>query len=338
MNVPDQDLPIPLITLPNWVKAAGVCGFGLGPVLDELGIVADLLHVETATASSSDMERLMTACVARSRQRHFPLVLGETFAFQYLPELETFLATSRSLRESARVFDWLRVLLNPHLRMQLHETGDVACLRLDPIEGRPNRSFQWFAEATFVSVLKFGRALLGERGDFARATFLHARPDYADEVQRVLRLPLAFSRPHNELQMPRRLLDQPLQGAFDSLHRQAEQRVAQRLSTRVAPQAIAGRVEQLMEAHPELMGQGIEHTARHLGLHARTLQRRLSMEQQSFADLQSALRLKLAKVWLADPGVDIETISERLGFSDRRSFTRAFQRWTGRTPSGFRRA
>lgn len=336
MNVLDKDLRVPLITLPNWVKAAGVCGFGLGPVLDQLGIAADLLQVETATASSSDMERLMAACVARSRQRHFPLVLGETFAFEYLPELGTFLATSRSLRESARIFDWLRVLLNPHLRMQLHEMGDIACLRLDPIDGRPNVSFQWFVEATFVSVLKFGRALLGDRGDFSRASFQHARPDYAEEVQRVLRLPLAFSQSHNELQMPRRLLDQPLQGAFDSLHEQAEQRVAQRLSTRVAPQAMAGRVEQLMEAHPELLGQGIEYTARHLGLHPRTLQRRLSIEQQSFAALQSALRLKLAKAWLAEPGVDIETVSERLGFSDRRSFTRAFLRWTGTTPSAYR--
>lgn len=336
MNLPQPDPLIPLITLPNWVKAAAACGFSLAPMLDALGITADLMQVETATARSSDMERLMAVCVKRSRQRYFPLVLGETFAFEYLPELETFLTTSPTLRESARIFDWLRVLLNPHLVMRLIDHGDLASLRLDPADGRVTTSFQWFVEATFASVLKFGRTLLGGRGDFVRAAFQHARPDHADEIARTLRVTLAYGQAHNELQIPSYLLDLPLQGAFDSLHQQAEQRVAQRLSSRHQGQALSSRLMQLLQAQPRLLGGGMEAAAHALGLHPRTMQRRLAEERLSFARVVDEVRLHLAEVWLADPGQDLESISARLGFSDRRSFTRAFQRWSGQTPSAFR--
>lgn len=328
---------VPLITLPNWVKAAAACGFSIGDVFADLGIEADLLHVERATVSASDMDRTMAACVARSKRRHFPFALGETFAFEYLPELETFLTTSRTLRESARIFEWLRLLINPHLRLEVHESAEIASLRLDWQGRHAPQIFQWFVEATFVSVLKFGRALLHDRGDFLRATFHSARPAYATEARELLRLPLAYDQPHNALEIDRRLLDLKLEGAFDMLHRQAEQLVVRRLSERPPPPSVAVQLEHLMERKPELLGQGIEQAARELDLHPRTLQRRLALEQLRYAELQAAMRLKLAKLWLSDRSLDIEAISERLGFADRRSFTRAFTRWTGRTPSEFRR-
>ena len=337
MRADAGDERVPLITLPTWVKAATACGFSIGDVFADLGIEADLLHVHRATASTADLDRVMAACVARSKRRHFPFALGETFAFEYLPELETFLTTSASLRESTRIFEWLRLLINPHLRMQIHEGAETASLRLDWQGREAPQIFQWFVESTFVSVLKFGRALLHGRGDFRRATFQTSRPSYAEEARQQLRVPMAWDQPHNALELDRRLLDLRLEGAFETLHRQAEQLVVRRLSERPPPPGISVQLEHAMERKPELLGQGIEQAARELGLHPRTLQRRLAGEQLRYAELQATARLKLAKVWLSDAALDIETISERLGFADRRSFTRAFTRWTGQSPSRFRR-
>lgn len=328
---------VPLITLPNWVKAAAACGFSIGEVFEELGFEPDLLHVERATVPASDMERLMSTCVARSKRRHFPFALGDTFAFEYLPELETFLTTSATLRESARSFEWMRVLISPLLRLEVHESLDIASLRLDP--PHPARSppvFQWFVEATFASVVKMGRALLQGRGDFRCATFRCERPPYAEEARQRLHMPVTYGQPHNALEMDRRLLDLRLQGAFDALHRQAEHLVARRLAERPAPPGIATQLEHAMERRPALLGQDIGQIARELGLHPRTLQRRLARERVRFAELRANTRLNLARHLLADRSLDIETISERLGFADRRSFTRAFARWTGKSPSAFR--
>lgn len=328
---------VPLITLPNWVSAAAACGFSIESVFDELGIALDLLHVESATASRVDMERVMTACVARSKRRHFPLVLGETFSFEYLPELGTFLKTSPSLRESARVFEWLRALINPHLALQLHEAGAVASLRLDWVDAQSPQTFRWFVESALVSVVKFVRALLGRHGDFRRLTFQHPRPPYADQIADVFRLPVAYAQTHSALEMDRRLLDLRLEGAFESLHRQAEQRVARRLSERAVPVSLATRAAHAIERNPALLGRGIAAVAAELGLHPRTLQRRLRGEGLAFGALQAQVQLRLARQWLGDSSLEIETVSERLGFADRRSFTRAFQRWCGQTPSEFRR-
>lgn len=331
-----NDESVPLITLPNWVKAASVCGFSIEPVFRELGIDVDLLHVESATLHRSDFERLMGACVARSPRRHFPLVLGGTFAFEYLPEVETFLSTSPSLRESARVFEWLPALINPHLTVRVQENESQASITMDWAHAQAPQVFQWFVEATFVSVLKFGRALLRGHGDFRRATFQHPRPAYVSEFTDVFRVPVAFDQPHNALELDRRLLDLRLDGAFESLHQQAELRVAQRLSKRPPPAGLASRLESVLERNPALLGLGIEQAAAELGLHPRTLQRRLRDENLSYVAIQSQVRRHLAETWLADPKSDIEAIAGRLGFSDRRSFTRAFAAWSGMTPSEFR--
>jgi len=40
---------------------------------------------------------------------------------------------------------------------------------------------------------------------------------------------------------------------------------------------------------------------------------------------------------LRDPSLSIEEVAERLGYASERSFRRAFERWEGVTPAGFRR-
>lgn len=325
--------PIPFITLPNWVKAAALCGFNIQPVFDELGIETDLVHLEEATISQPLLERVMAACVARSREQHFPFVLGETFAFEYLPDLETFLTTSPTLREAARVFGWVRDLINPMINVHIEEQGDIARLLLQsgPADMKP-----YFVETLFASIIKFGRILAGDLEQFTQLRFRHPAPPYAAAYERYFRMPIAFDQDVDALELPRAALDAPRPGGFPALHRQAVQRVELRLARLPRKSGLVAAVEAQFEAEPRLLGFGIAQMARRLGLHARTLQRRLRDEGEAYAELQARVRYRLALRDLDDPQLSLETISERLGFSDRRSFTRAFTRWAGVTPSRYR--
>ncbi|MFT4047141.1 MAG: AraC family transcriptional regulator ligand-binding domain-containing protein [Solimonas sp.] len=165
--------PLPFITLPNWVKAAALCGFNIEPVFDELGIETDLIHLEDATIARPQLERAMSACVTRARGQHFPFVLGETFAFDYLPDIATFLATSPTLRDATRVFEWVRALINPLIDVRLDEDDDVARLVLHGGgEAHGGLVAVYFVESIFAAIAKFGRLL---SGDVQRITCLRFR-------------------------------------------------------------------------------------------------------------------------------------------------------------------
>ena len=49
-------------------------------------------------------------------------------------------------------------------------------------------------------------------------------------------------------------------------------------------------------------------------------------------DGQGSVKFRDQEVAIARQPFDLEAVSEQLGFSDRRSFTRAFTRWSGVSP------
>lgn len=328
--------PIPFITLPNWVKAAAQCGFNIEPVFRELGIQTDLIHLESATITLPVLEKVMTACVARARRKHFPFVLGETFAFEYLPDIETFLATAPTLREAMKVFDWVRELINPMINVQLDERGGTAALVLNLGDAR-GPSAAYFTESLVSSVVKFGRRLMQGRADYQRLRLRYPAPKYAKEYARYFRMEVLFDQDRNALEFARELLDRPLEGGYPALHQQAEYRIEQRLARLQRPTGLVAAIEATCADDPQLLGRGIGPVAGKLGLGPRTLQRRLQEEGHRFADVLARVRYRLAIRYLEQPGADVESVSEKLGFSDRRSFTRAFTRWSGVTPSAFLR-
>jgi AraC-like DNA-binding protein len=334
--MPLRETPIPFITLPNWVKAAAQCGFNIEPVFRELGVQTDLIHLESATITMPVLEKAMAACVARARRKHFPFVLGETFAFDYLPDLDTFLATSSTVREAIRVFDWVRELINPMIKVTLEEHGRSAALVLKLGEADAPAT-AYFTESLLASMVKFGRRLLQGRADYERLTLRYRAPPYARQYARYFKLPVAFGQARTALEFDRAMLDRPLEGGYPALHQQAEYRVEQRLSRLARPAGLVAAIEETCARHPQLLGRGIGPVAGKLGLGPRTLQRRLQEEGHRFADVLARVRYRLAIRYLEQPGADVESVSEKLGFSDRRSFTRAFARWSGVTPSAFLR-
>ena len=73
-----------------------------------------------------------------------------------------------------------------------------------------------------------------------------------------------------------------------------------------------------------------------VGLSSRTLQRLLRKRGLSFSDLVDEVRLGMAYRYLDQSGLRLSKIAHELGYSDAAHFTRAFRRWTGKTPSDYR--
>ena len=79
-----------------------------------------------------------------------------------------------------------------------------------------------------------------------------------------------------------------------------------------------------------------EHIADKLGLHPKTLSRRLRAEGTSHQQLLDQLRYRLAERYLRDPNLGIGEIAFLLGYADNSSFNKAFKRWTGSAPQRYR--
>jgi AraC-like DNA-binding protein len=330
---------VPFITLPNWIKAATLCGVDLQALLDELDIHADLGRLADSTVTPQQLARLMSRCVAETRQGHFPFVLGETYAFEYLPDLETFLTTSATLREASQVFEWVRALINPLLVVKLREAGGTARLVLDFLGSEaatPPPTQAWFTEALFAAILKFGRLLAPEGRDFRALDLRQPATAGAVDYAAHLRLPVRFGQAEDALCFERDLLDLPLGRSFPRLHAQARARVEAQLRRVLPREGLAAHIDQAFSRKPALLGLGAAAMAAELGLHLRSLQRRLQEEGLRYESLQEDARRRLAQQLLRTTEVDLDAISERLGYADRRSFTRAFKRWTGQTPSDWR--
>lgn len=101
---------------------------------------------------------------------------------------------------------------------------------------------------------------------------------------------------------------------------------------------IESAVERMIDATLADRPVTLQMAARILGLSPRTLQRRLDDNGRPFEQLLDDRRRVLAMSWLKDGGTSVTGVAMRLGYSDVAHFNRAFRRWEGRSPMGFRRA
>ncbi|MBI5924046.1 MAG: AraC family transcriptional regulator ligand-binding domain-containing protein [Aquabacterium sp.] len=334
--------PIPLFMLSAWIKAATKCGFNVQPLFKEAGIKIDLIRLEDARVSPLQLISVLEQCVALSPpDKHFPLVLGDTFAFESLPEFETLLTTSPSLREALRVADLARRMVLPWLTLEVREEGDLAKVIVGLDVPIPNVAayglpLQLVSQAILACIRKFGRTLQGSETGFVGVTMQGPPPPYAAQFEPFFGVPVTFNAPQDALVFERRILDLPLEGAFPALHEQAHFLAEQRLGKEARRQGVAAEIEEFITRDPSLLALGVEDMADRLNLHPRTLQRRLKDEGDSYLNVQARMRHRLACQWLRQGDVSIDDISARLGFSDRRAFTAAFKRWEGATPSAWR--
>ena len=81
----------------------------------------------------------------------------------------------------------------------------------------------------------------------------------------------------------------------------------------------------------------VETVAKGLALSVRTLSRKLSGEGTTFAAVVDELRRSLALEYLREPRFTLSQIACLLGYETPTSFTHAFKRWTGRSPSAARK-
>jgi AraC-like DNA-binding protein len=169
---------------------------------------------------------------------------------------------------------------------------------------------------------------------FVRAVRVtHADPGYAGEYERIFQAPVTFGADRNGL-----LLDEAVvTRRFKVLPPYAAEVLAGHADSLLArldgARSTRGQVEAILAPLLDRGEPRMEAVAAQLGVSRQTLFRRLKSEGATFEAVLDDLRLKLALRHLCEGGLSVNATAFRLGFSDPAAFSRAFKRWTGKSPS-----
>lgn len=302
-------------------------------MLESAGVEFDMKRRVGYDLTLANIIDLYTAAMAASTRAYFPLAMAENFSFDFLPEVEAFLSTSPTLESASRIIDWLPALLVPEFQFSVTPKGSQIAFQVHiAANNLKSEAMNGIIDTVVGSAVLFLRKLLPADANF-QIHLTHSAGASNSEYTSVLGQLPVFESDFSGLLIPYAELGRPI--AKDSARVNALTALA--IEDTIRTMSCAKSVAELVLKHlVRQVDASVDDVARALGMPARTLQRRLKTENTSFQAQQNKALSELAAQYLANPLLDVEAIALKLGFSDRHSFSRAFKRWTGQTPSNWR--
>jgi AraC-like DNA-binding protein len=241
--------------------------------------------------------------------------------------------SSSSLRTALQRFSKYMRMLTEGAVFDLEETrgGLSAILRYKSISlQQPTRT-----DSAMALLVAMCRANFGDDFNPVSLTLTHAAPDCAGKFFELFRCNVLFDAADNRFTISLNDADRRLPGSnplLATLHDQFMIDYLARLDK-------SNIVERVRAAIIQLLPDGNISDAKvaaSLYMNVRTLQRKLQQQGTTFKSELNIVRQELADRYIRDRSKSLSEISYLLGFSEMSSFSRAFKRWTGETPSSFR--
>lgn len=313
---------------------------------EHLGLDTDALLVasglERATVLDPDArlpagaaDALWMAAAAAASDPQLALHAAEALPFGAYKVLDFIVAHAPTIGEGLRRIARYFPLVDPRGDLSI-EPGDPMRMVMRSSLGAVPPAAQ---EYTLAAIVLRSRASSGIAWRPAAVELSFDPPPDVSEHERIFGCPLRFARPDACLLLSPEVFEQPVVGSEPALLSVLEDHAQRLLAELPADEpALAARVRSCLRKELRGGDASVEHVARHLGLSARTLQRRLDADGARFVELLAEVRAELAREYLRDPGLSLAEVAWLLGFSDQSAFSRAFKRSTGRPPGAWRSA
>lgn len=185
---------------------------------------------------------------------------------------------------------------------------------------------------------RFPSWLIGEPINLRSVEFSFARPDHESELNVMFPAAISYRQNSNRLIFDRRYLSKPITRTRSEIQQFVRRSPYDIMTIPGRQQTLESQIERLLAPHgaDRMANITLHDVAEQLFMSPQTIQRRLSDSGTSFNTIKENWRRERAIKLLQNSQLSIEAISERLGFSEARSFTRAFKTWTGLSPRKYR--
>lgn len=333
-NAAKEIQPTPMtsvIWVRNLIDALTACGLDGAHLAKQAGIKPETLEVLESGVWVKEIIRLWELAVEASGNQAIGLLAAQTFrpssvgvlGYSMMASPNLHEALQRGIRYSGSVTTATTASLtriDDGYRFAFHIMNGVVDVQ------RQNHEY------VVSSFLQFFRWIAGRDLRPIRTEFMHSRPSDMAAYQGFFDCPLVFGTAHtalifSESDLARRLLtSNPLLTAI--LDSAAEQRTLEMGNAETTQRVRQLIVQALPKGEPTR-----DDIAARMGISARTLQRRLQGENQSFHGVLESVRHNLAETYLGKDQISLAGVAGLLGFSDQSSFTRAAHRWFDASPS-----
>lgn len=167
--------------------------------------------------------------------------------------------------------------------------------------------------------------------------FTFGAPQHRSELQIMFPAELQFNSSANRLVFDAQYLDKPLIRSTQELETFVQNAPADVMTIPGSDTTLEAQIERIIsQRHPvNLIFMPIHQMAAELGISSQTLHRRLKDSATSYQKIKDNLRREVAIQKLVNERLSVEAVAEIVGFTESRSFTRAFKHWTGLTPRAY---
>ena len=312
-------------------------GVDLESALREAGLEARTINNEDAWIPYTRHAALLEIAARELKDDCYGAKLGARIDPRKADALSYMGAACRTLEDGLRNLERYSYVVTEAFRFRLKVEGNTARIVAEPTDP----AFPRFRQA-----VEFGLSvLLHAYRRFTRhpitplsVSFMHSREKRLAEIRALFGCPVRFGRSIIAIELHRRDLALPIPTSDDRLLKMLRGYCDEVLSRkkRHKPELLQKLERRIVELLPSGRARN-KIVATELGLSERTLARRLSDLDTSFAEIVDRLRHELALRYLNEPNLSLTEVSFLLGYAGPSAFTHACRRWTGKTPREIQR-
>jgi AraC-like DNA-binding protein len=320
----------PMAAIPPMLRDAGI---EPREVLAEFGIEPGYFDDPENVIPFTTMGRIFLRCLDRTGCEHFGLLVGQHSGVSVLGAVGYLVQSAPDLRTALRELSAYLHVHDGGAVVTLSEEKPLTMLGYailsDGVEGA-----EQILDAALAIGFNMMRGLCGPGWQLSGVQFAHARPRNLAPYRKFFRVTPEFNAEQSVLVFEERWLDRALPSADPRLHMLMTERAAE-LHGRVRDDLV-GFVRRTLKPLVTSADCSLESVARRMGMHERTLNRRLAAAGETFRKVREDVRLEAACQLLEYTEKPAHEIAEILGYSDATAFSRAFRRWSGVAPTKWR--
>jgi AraC-like DNA-binding protein len=305
-------------------------GVDPAPLFRKHGVEPNKRFDPSARISYAKTDLIMAEAAQMSGDPSFGLKEADYILPAHIGPLGFSWLASTSLRTAITRLQRYTKVINEKLQIDLQNSEDELIVEIDV--GQPSVN-EFHRDSAGLSVLtRMCRFICGDNWNPAAVTIKHPEPADASDYFAFFRCAIEFNASRNSLHIHSRQADERLTGSNRQLAQINDHIVVKYLAA-LAHDDIVNRVKSTIIENLGESGVTEASVANSLHMSARSLHRRLTLEDTSFKILLLEIRTELASQYISDATLSLTEISYMLGFSEVSSFSRAYRRWTGWSPS-----